>query len=104
MIGYIIAMDNRFIVKWLIIAWVSFPLILVLDEVCVRHIGSMRFLFGMTSQEKQPTTQRQSLGVCEPALHLVGQEPIQAFSNCLHDDYSQMASPINTCSTTTIDS
>ena len=39
--------------KWLIIFIVSFPLILILYEVLVRHIGFMRFLFGMTSKKTQ---------------------------------------------------
>jgi peptidoglycan/LPS O-acetylase OafA/YrhL len=40
--------------KFLIIALISFPLILVLYEVFVRHIGFMRFLFGMTPKKERP--------------------------------------------------
>ena len=41
--------------KFLLIALISFPVILILYEVFVRHIGFMRFLFGMTpKQKKQP--------------------------------------------------
>jgi glucan biosynthesis protein C len=40
------------IAKFLIIAAVSFPLTLALYELCVRHIGAMRFLFGMTPKKK----------------------------------------------------
>ena len=46
-----LAMGN--LAKWLIIFIVSFPLILILYEVLVRHIGFMRFLFGMTPKKKQ---------------------------------------------------
>jgi hypothetical protein len=51
-----LAMGN--LPKFLIIAVVSFPLILVLYELFVRHIGFMRFLFGMAPKKKQPTAQR----------------------------------------------
>jgi hypothetical protein len=40
--------------RYLIIAAISFPAILILYEVFVRHIGFMRFLFGMAPQKKQP--------------------------------------------------
>jgi glucan biosynthesis protein C len=50
-----LAMGN--LAKFLIIAVVSFPLILVLYELFVRHIGFMRFLFGMAPKKKQPTGQ-----------------------------------------------
>ncbi len=39
--------------KYLIIAAISFPVILLLYEVFVRHINFMRFLFGMAPQKKQ---------------------------------------------------
>jgi glucan biosynthesis protein C len=42
------------VVKFLIITGISFPLILFLYEVFVRHIGFMRFLFGMAPQKKRP--------------------------------------------------
>jgi glucan biosynthesis protein C len=47
------AMGN--LAKFLIIAVVSFPLILVLYELLVRHIGFMRFLFGMAPKKRKPT-------------------------------------------------
>jgi len=40
--------------RYLIIAAISFPAILILYKVFVRRIGFMRFLFGMAPQKKQP--------------------------------------------------
>jgi glucan biosynthesis protein C len=54
---FVLPLDMVNILKWLIIAVISFPLTLALYEVCVRHIGFMRFLFGMMPQKKQPTAQ-----------------------------------------------
>jgi len=54
---FVLPLDMVNILKWLIIAVISFPLTLALYEVCVRHIGFMRFLFGMAPQKKQPTAQ-----------------------------------------------
>lgn len=42
--------------RFLIIAVVSFPLILILYEVFVRRIGFMRFLFGITPKKKEVAT------------------------------------------------
>jgi len=47
-----LAMGN--LAKFLIVGVVSFPLILLIYEVCVRHIDFMRFLFGMTPVQKRP--------------------------------------------------
>ena len=42
------------VLQFALITLISFPLILVLYEVFVRHIGFMRFLFGMAPQKKRP--------------------------------------------------
>jgi glucan biosynthesis protein C len=54
---YILPLEMGNLAKFLIIAVVSFPLILVLYELFVRHIGFMRFLFGMAPKKKQPIAQ-----------------------------------------------
>jgi glucan biosynthesis protein C len=51
---FVLPLEMGNLAKFLIIAAISFPLILFLYEVFVRHIGFMRFLFGMTPQKKQP--------------------------------------------------
>jgi glucan biosynthesis protein C len=56
---YIIPLAIGNIAKFLIIVLISFPVIMILYEVFVRHIGFMRFLFGMLPQPKKqpgPTT------------------------------------------------
>jgi glucan biosynthesis protein C len=52
---FVLPWDINSVAKSLIIAVVSFPLILILYEVFVRHIGFMRFLFGMIPKKKQLT-------------------------------------------------
>jgi glucan biosynthesis protein C len=52
---FVLPWDINSVAKFLIIAVVSFPLILILYEVFVRHIGFMRFLFGMTPKKKHST-------------------------------------------------
>jgi hypothetical protein len=52
---FVLPWDINSVAKFLIIAVVSFPLILILYEVFVRHIGFMRFLFGMTPKKKYST-------------------------------------------------
>jgi glucan biosynthesis protein C len=52
---FVLPWDINNVLKYLIIALVSFPLILILYEVFVRHIGFMRFLFGMAPKKVQPT-------------------------------------------------
>jgi glucan biosynthesis protein C len=52
---FVLPMDMGNLAKFLIIAVVSFPLILILYELLVRHIGFMRFLFGMAPKKKHPT-------------------------------------------------
>jgi glucan biosynthesis protein C len=44
--------------KFAIIAAISFPVIMILYEGLVRHIGFMRFLFGMAPLKKQPAMPR----------------------------------------------
>ena len=51
---FVLPWDISNVVMFLIIAVISFSLILFLYEVFVRHIGFMRFLFGMMPQKKQP--------------------------------------------------
>jgi glucan biosynthesis protein C len=51
---FVLPWDINSVAKFLIIAVISFPLILIFYEVFVRHIGFMRFLFGMTPKRKQP--------------------------------------------------
>jgi glucan biosynthesis protein C len=51
---YVLPWDMGNLAKFLIIALVSFPLILLLYEVFVRHIGFMRFLFGMAPKKERP--------------------------------------------------
>ena len=53
---FVLPLEMSNLAKFLIIAVVSFPLILVLYEVFVRHIGFMRFLFGMPPKKVQPAT------------------------------------------------
>jgi hypothetical protein len=48
------------LIKLLIIAGVSFPLILILYELFVRRFNIVRFFFGMRPKKKPPAT---------PALH-----------------------------------
>ena len=50
------------VLKYLVIVLVSFPLILILYEAFVRHIGFMRTLFGMAPQGKQPAATRGMIG------------------------------------------
>jgi glucan biosynthesis protein C len=54
---FVLPLEMGNLAKFLIIAVVSFPLILILYELFVRHIGFMRFLFGMAPRKKQPTAQ-----------------------------------------------
>jgi hypothetical protein len=49
---FVLPLDMGNLAKFLIIAVVSFPLILILYEVLVRHIGFMRFLFGMSPKKE----------------------------------------------------
>lgn len=51
---FVLPLDTGNLAKFLIIGLISFPLILSLYEVFVRHIGFMRFLFGMTPKKRQP--------------------------------------------------
>jgi len=51
---FILPFNLSNVAKFLIIGLISFPLILILYEVFVRHIGFMRFLFGMAPKKKQP--------------------------------------------------
>jgi len=51
---FVLSWDMGNLAKFLIIAVISFPLILLLYEVFVRHIGFMRFLFGMAPKKKRP--------------------------------------------------
>jgi len=51
---FVLPWDLDNLAKFLIIVVVSFPLILLLYEVFVGHIGFMRFLFGMAPRKKQP--------------------------------------------------
>jgi glucan biosynthesis protein C len=53
---FVLPWDIGNLAKFLIIAVVSFILILLLYEVFVRRISFMRFLFGMTPKKKQPVT------------------------------------------------
>jgi glucan biosynthesis protein C len=50
---FVLPWDINNVAQYLIIAAVSFPLILILYEVFVRHIDFMRLLFGMAPQKKQ---------------------------------------------------
>jgi hypothetical protein len=50
---YVLPLVANSLVSFLIITLISFPLILLLYEVFIRHIGFMRFLFGMTPKKKQ---------------------------------------------------
>ena len=54
---FVLPLGMANILKWLMIVAVSFPLTLALYEVCVRHIGFVRFLFGMAPQKKQAAAQ-----------------------------------------------
>ena len=49
---FVLAWQMSTLIKFLIIAGISFPLILILYEVFVRHIGFMRILFGMPPGKK----------------------------------------------------
>jgi hypothetical protein len=51
---FVLPWDVGNLAKFLIIAVISFVLILFLYEVFVRHIGFMRFLFGMTPKKERP--------------------------------------------------
>jgi len=51
---YVLPLFSSGLVNFLIIALISFPLILVIYEVFIRHIPFMRFLFGMAPKKKQP--------------------------------------------------
>ena len=51
---FVLPLDMGNLAKFLIIAVISLPLTLALYEVFVRHIGFMRFLFGMIPQKKGP--------------------------------------------------
>jgi len=50
---FVLPWDINNVLKFFIIALVSFPTILVLYELFVRHMGFMCFLFGMAPQKKQ---------------------------------------------------
>jgi surface polysaccharide O-acyltransferase-like enzyme len=52
---FVIPLEIGNLARFLLIALISFPVILVLYEVFVRRIGFMRFLFGMTPKKKQLT-------------------------------------------------
>jgi glucans biosynthesis protein C len=54
---FVLPLDTSSVVKFLIIALVSFPIILILYEVFVRRIGFMRFLFGMAPKTGKNTPQ-----------------------------------------------
>jgi hypothetical protein len=49
---FVLPLDMGNLAKFLIITVISFPLILFLYEVFVRHIGFMRFLFGMAPKKE----------------------------------------------------
>ncbi|MBN2006443.1 MAG: acyltransferase family protein [Anaerolineae bacterium] len=51
---FIVPLEMGVLAKFLLIAVISFPTILLLYEVFVRRIGFIRFLFGMAPQKKQP--------------------------------------------------
>ncbi len=51
---FVLPLNIGNLAKFLLIAVVSFPLILALYEGLVRRIGFMRFLFGMAPRKKQP--------------------------------------------------
>jgi surface polysaccharide O-acyltransferase-like enzyme len=51
---FIVPLEMGVLAKFLLIAVISFPTILLLYEVFVRRINVMRFLFGMTPLKKQP--------------------------------------------------
>jgi len=44
---YIIPLDMFFLLKYLIISTLSFILIMLIYEVCIKRINMIRFLFGM---------------------------------------------------------
>jgi glucan biosynthesis protein C len=50
---YVIPLINNSLISYLAIVLISFPFILLLYEVFIRHIPFMRFLFGMTPKKKQ---------------------------------------------------
>jgi hypothetical protein len=58
----VILLVGFFVVRWklgilaklLIVAAISFPLILILYELLVRRLNAVRFLFGMKPKEKPP--------------------------------------------------
>jgi glucan biosynthesis protein C len=52
---YVLTLPIANLPKFLIIVVVSFPAIMILYEVFVRHIAFMRFLFGMAPQKKHAT-------------------------------------------------
>jgi glucan biosynthesis protein C len=54
---FVLPWDVGNLVQFLVIALISFPLILFLYEVFVRHIGFMRFLFGMAPKKKPPAAE-----------------------------------------------
>ena len=54
---FVLPLEMGNLARFLIVTVVSFPLILILYELFVRHIGFMRFLFGMAPKKKQPTAQ-----------------------------------------------
>jgi len=60
---YVLPWQIPNLLKYLIIALVSFPLILGLYEAFVRHIGFVRFLFGMAPKKKQLAAPAKALGV-----------------------------------------
>jgi len=51
---YVLQLQIGVMAKFLLIMAISFPLILLRYEVFVRHIGFMRFLFGMAPKERKP--------------------------------------------------
>ena len=69
---FVLPWDISNVAKFFIIALVSFPTILLLYELFIRHIGFMRFLFGMAPQKKQPTLEKE-----EPTWKSRSQSPAQ---------------------------
>jgi hypothetical protein len=53
---YVIRWDMGILIKLLIIAVVSFPLIMILYELFVRRFNIVRFFFGMRPKKKPPAT------------------------------------------------
>ncbi len=53
---YVIRWDMGILIKLLIIAVVSFPLIMILYELFVRRFNIVRFFFGMRPKQKPPAT------------------------------------------------